>query len=113
MKITGNENENAILTELGRRIKQYRIALGITQAELAEKCGISTSTETRIESGADSKISNHLKILYGLGLLSNADTLIPEPQPDFKSLYEKTGTRQRVKQGKHKNGSGWTWEEDK
>ena len=113
MKITGNENESAILTELGRRIKQYRIELGLTQAELAEKCGISSSTETRIESGVDSKMSNYLKILYGLGLLGNTDVLIPESQPDFKALFEKKKQRQRVKPRGSGHDPGWTWGEDK
>ena len=83
MKISASENEKSILIELGQRIKQNRISLNITQAELAEKCGISPSTETRIENGEDSKISNHIKILSGLNLLDNLDVLIPEVQPDF------------------------------
>ncbi len=113
MKISGNENENAILAELGQRIKQYRISRGFTQGELAERCGVSSSTETRIESGVDSRMSNYIKILYGLGLLGNIDALIPEPQPDFKALFEKKKQRQRVKPGRSKPESGWTWGEDK
>ena len=65
MKITGNESEQTVLKELGARIKQYRISLNITQAELADKCGISSSTEVRIENGVDSKISNYIKIERG------------------------------------------------
>ena len=113
MKITGNESEQAILRELGQRIRQYRISLELTQAELAEKCGISSSTETRIENGVDSKVSNYIRILSGLNLLGNADLLIPEPQQDFKAMYEKKKIRQRVKSSKAKPGAGWTWDEDK
>ncbi len=113
MKITGSENEKTILIELGERIKQHRISLGITQAEMAEKCGVSSSTVTRVESGADSMASNYIRILSGLNMLSNLDVLIPEVQPDFKSLYEKKKPRQRAKSGKSKPKSGWIWEEDK
>ena len=77
MRISAKENEKAILAELGQRIRQKRIARGITQAELAEKCGISASTETRIESGVDSKMSNYIRILSGLNLVDNLDILIP------------------------------------
>ena len=63
MRITGYESEWIILKELGNRIKQHRIALNITQAELANRCGISMSTEVRIENGEDSKISNLIKIM--------------------------------------------------
>ena len=113
MKITGNENCKTILNELGQRIKQYRISLGITQAELAEKCGISSSTETRVENGVDSMASNVIKILYGLNMLSNIDLLLPEVQPDFKSLYENKKTRKRAKPSKSKSKSNWTWGEDR
>lgn len=113
MKIIGNENVQFILKELGIRIKQYRISQNITQAELAEQCGISASTEVRIENGIDSKISNYIKILEVLGLLQNLDVLIPEMQEDFKAIYEKKSVRQRVKASKTQRKSDWVWEEDK
>ncbi len=112
MKISGNEREQDILKELGARIRQYRIARNITQAELADRCGISSSTEVRIESGVDSKISNYIKILGSLGLAQNLDLLIPEPQPDFKALYERKPARQRARSNKVGPGSGWVWGED-
>ena len=113
MKISSNENEKNILAELGQRIKQNRISLNITQAELAEKCGISPSTETRIENGEDSKMSNYIRILSGLNMLGNLDILIPEVQPDFKALYEQRASRKRAKPGGKKTTSSWTWDEDK
>ena len=51
MKIIGNESEQAIMKELGTRMKQYRISLNITQKEFADKCGISSSTVVRMENG--------------------------------------------------------------
>ena len=113
MKITGNESEKAILAELGQRIRQRRVSLNITQAELAEKCGISSSTQTRIENGVDSMASNYIKILSALNMAGNLDMLIPEAQPDFKTLYEQKKPRQRAKPGKPNPGSRWVWEEDK
>ena len=102
MKITGNENEQAILKELGTRIKQYRISLNVTQSNLADKCGISASTVVRIENGVDSKFSNYIKILNGLRLIQNIDILIPEIQPDFKALFEQKAPRQRqIQRHKH------------
>ena len=112
MKISSNENEKNILAELGQRIKQNRILLNITQVELAEKCGISPSTETRIENGEDSKMSNYIKILSGLNMLSNLDILIPEVQPDFKALYDQKTSRKRAKPSHKKTTSNWTWNED-
>ena len=113
MKITGNESEQAVLKELGMRIKQYRISLNITQMELADKCGTSISTVVRIENGIDSKLSSYMKIMNTLGLMQNFDILIPELQPDFKALFEQKPARQRVKSNKAKSQSDWVWEEDK
>ena len=113
MRITESMYENEILKELGKRIKQHRISLNITQAELAKKCGISASTEIRIESGVDSKISNYIKILITLGLAENLNILIPESQPDFKALYEQKPQKQRASSTARKNKSNWIWEEDK
>ncbi|MGM9551830.1 MAG: helix-turn-helix domain-containing protein [Clostridia bacterium] len=111
--MAGNESEQTILKELSLRIKQYRISLNLTQAELAEKAGVSSSTVVRLEDGADLKISNYLKILSSLGLAQNLDILIPEPQEDFKALYEKKPPRQRVKQSMYKTKTNWVWGEDK
>ena len=113
MKITENENEQAILKELGTRIKQCRISLNITQAELADKCGISSSTVVRIENGEDSKFSNYIKILTGLRLTQNIDILVPEVQPDFKALFEQKNPRKRVKSSGSASKSSWVWGEDK
>ncbi len=115
MKIKGNENEQAILKEIGMRIKQCRISLDITQSDLANKCGISSSTEVRIENGEDSKFSNYIKILSALNMLENIDLLVPEPQPDFKKLYEIEQSQQRKRASRKKpmEKSAWVWGEDK
>lgn len=113
MKITGNENEQIILKELGNRIKQYRISLNLTQKELSEKSGVSSSTVVRLEKGTDLNISNYLKLLGALGLLQNLDLLVPEMQEDYKALFENKPLRQRARQSKAKSKSNWVWGEDK
>ncbi len=113
MRIRGNEGEKILLKEIGERIKQYRISANITQSELAEKCGISSSTEVRIENGEDSKFSNYLKILSALNLSENLDVLVPEPQPDYKEIYEKMKIRKRASHKKRPKKSNWVWGEDK
>lgn len=113
MKIIGNENEKTILKELGSRIRQQRLAINITQAELAERCGISLSTEMRIENGDDSKMSSYIKILSALNMSGNFDMLIHEAQPDYKSLFEEKPRQQRAKTKKPKSSLAWTWGEDR
>ena len=113
MKIDGNQTEISILKEIGQRIKEYRISLNITQADLADRCGISASTEVRIENGEDSKFSNYIKILSVLNLIDNLDILIPEVQPDFKSIFEEKPKRQRASNNNNAKNSKWVWDEDK
>lgn len=113
MKLTGYESETSILKELGNRIKQHRISMNMTQAELAESCGVSMSTEVRIENGDDSKMSNYIKIITALGLVENFDILIPEEQPDYKAMYEERPVRKRVRRSGKNTGTTWTWGEDR
>lgn len=113
MKITGYESEWIILKELGKRIRQHRIALDITQFDLAQKCGISISTETRIENGDDSKMSNYIKIMTALGIIDNINILIPEEQPDYKAIFEERPSRKRASGSRKKQKSTWVWEDDK
>ena len=113
MKIGGNQNEISILKEIGQRIKDHRISLNITQSALADKCGISPSTEVRIENGEDSKFSNYIKILSALNMLDNLNIMIPEVQPDFKSIYEEKPKRKRATPNNDKKNTKWVWEEDK
>lgn len=102
-----------MLKELGSRIKQHRIALDITQIDLAKKCGISISTETRIENGDDSKMSNYIKIMTALGTIDNINILIPEKQLDYKAIFEERPSRKRASGSRKKQKSVWVWEEDK
>ena len=113
MRITGYESELSILKELGERIKQNRISRNLTQAELAEKCGISMSTQIRIENGDDSKISNIIKIMIALDLTDNINLIIPEVEPDYKAIFEEKPARKRVSKKKKASTSEWVWGEDK
>ncbi len=113
MNISNYKNEEIILMEIGNRIQQYRISLNITQLELAQKCAISLKTVARIEMGYDTKVSNLIKILNEIGIAENFDVLIPEPQPDYKAIFEEKTIRKRARPDKKKSDNVWVWEEDK
>ena len=113
MKITQFDSEKAILQKFGNRIKQYRIALNITQYQLAQRCGVSLATLVRIENGDDTKWSAIIKILSEFNLLDNLDMLIPEPQPDYKAMFEEKTIRKRARPDKQTSTDAWVWGEDK
>lgn len=112
MKITENQSEQNILIEIGERIKQQRIALNITQKELADQSGVSLSTETRIENGTDSKISNYIKLLRVLNLLQNFDLLVPATEQNFKDIFEDVPARKRATKERGDAKKEWIWGED-
>lgn len=112
MKLVYNDSEKMILQELGNRIKQHRISMDMTQLELAEKSGISISTEMRIENGEDSKLSNYIKILAVLGFVENFELLIPEEQLDYKALFEERTVRKRASKKRNSSATTWVWGED-
>ena len=113
MKITNLSNEKSILSEIGNRIQQYRVSMNVTQVEFAKKCGISLKTIARIENGDDLKLSNLIKIMNEFNIVDNLDALIPEPQPDYKAMFEEKTTRKRARPDKKKPNDTWVWGEDK
>lgn len=112
MKLTGYETDELLLKEIGSRIKQHRLAMNLSQSELASKSGVSLSTLVRIEMGEDTKLSNIIKLLRAEYQLSGIDMLISEPQHDFKAEFENTPKRQRASR-KKTNINTFVWGEDK
>lgn len=107
MKITGDENNKAILKEMGRRIKEIRISRSITQQELSQSAGVSFSTMVRVENGEGVNIENYMKILRVLELLPNFELLIPEQRPTPEELFKGIPKRQRA--SKRKQAREWKW----
>ena len=56
--------------EIGQRVRKFRKAYGLSQEELAEKVGISTTHMSHIETG-NTKLS--LQVLVDLALLRSKD----------------------------------------
>ena len=89
-------SDTEILQMLGMRLKQYRVALGLTQAELSAKAGVSVMTIHKFETGTARNITatTLISLLRYTGLIENLDSLIPEiPESPYSNLYN----RQRVK----------------
>ena len=84
---------------LGLRFREYRLALGLTQAELSQQAGVSVMTIHKFETGTTGNVSatTLITLMRYVGLIENLDKLIPEiPESPYSSLYN----RQRVRHGK-------------
>jgi len=70
--------DNALMEEIGNRLKERRLAINITQAAIAKRMCVNRNTIVAIENGSDVKLSSLLAYLRELGLIENLDQLVPE-----------------------------------
>lgn len=113
MKITNTTNNKSILKELGSRIKDTRIQLGLKQADMAVKAGVSPATMQRIENGACNSIDSILNVLRSLNLLENINLLIPEYEIPLEDIVKKAKKKKRVRNKEEQQSEEWVWGEDK
>ena len=69
-----------IISELGRRFKEYRLSAMLTQKEAAKRAGVSLITLRQFENGRSYNINmgNFLAMLRVVGCLEQVDELLPE-----------------------------------
>ena len=94
-------SDPAILQKMGRRIRDYRMRMEMTQSELAERSGVSMGTIVRLERGETVSVLLFISILRTLGVLENLETLLPELGISPMQLRRMQGkTVQRVRHRK-------------
>ena len=109
MKIYGMENNNVLLKEIGLRIKAKRIAMNMTQSDLAFESGASLRTIAKVESGNNVSLSHLIAILRALRIAANLDLLIPETKTNPIEILDLGKKRQRVSRKKGIKTSTWKW----
>lgn len=69
-----------IVTQLGEQYRKYRMLLGMTQKEVAEKAGLSVMTLQKFESGTsrDVSLTTVIRLWRVIGQLDNMKELLPE-----------------------------------
>ena len=90
-----------IIQILGQRERTYRIRLGLTQKELAERAGISVPTLQAFEKGIcrDITLSTLLRILRSINQLEGADTILKEIP---ESPYTRHTNGKQIQRVRHK-----------
>jgi len=94
--------ENQILEEIGKRLKQIRLNLDISQKELGEKIGKTAGDMSNIENGKPVTLKSFIRILRALEKLENLDNAIQSPSVSpMKMLKLKERQKKRAsKKGK-------------
>jgi transcriptional regulator with XRE-family HTH domain len=110
MQIKPLNSDAAVLAELGQRLAHARIERGLTQEGLAAACAVSKRTIERLETGKSVQASNLVRVLRGLGLLTNLNHLIAESGPGpIEQLKRQGKERRRASPHKHKAPAQWSW----
>lgn len=107
------KNYQEYITELGQKIKTYRITKGMSQQDLEDQTGVSKRSISRLEQGKSVQVDNLFKILVALNLGENIELLVPD-QTKRPSYYldKKEERPQRVRKNQEKkNEFKWGDEE--
>ena len=115
MSVLNGMSDDAVLEALGRRLGRRRLALQLSQAELADEAGVSKRTIERMEAGASAQTLNFIRVMRVLDLLNNFDQLVPktESRPmDLLKLKGKERRRASPRRIAGRSGEKWAWGDD-
>jgi transcriptional regulator with XRE-family HTH domain len=95
MPITEWDTNEAVLRELGSRLRRTRLDRNLNQEKLAEEAGIGRATLQRIEEGRSPSAANLISVLRALDLLDGVDRLVPESSPSPIDELKRRGQRRQ------------------
>lgn len=96
IKTFSHKNPNVLIREIGRRLREHRKACGWTQAELAERAGVSLSTLKLLEREGKGSLQRLAKVAVILGLDEGLRSLFRE-EPGYASMDEVLASRKRAR----------------
>ncbi|MFA7043384.1 MAG: helix-turn-helix domain-containing protein [Bacteroidales bacterium] len=88
-----------ILSEMGQRIKAFRISKNLTQQSLADHSGLNRGTIRDLENGKPLNVLSLVQVLRSLEMLSRLNDLLPEISP---VMAAQQAQRKRVRLSKKK-----------
>jgi transcriptional regulator with XRE-family HTH domain len=83
--------------ELGRRLRQLRLARNLEQRTVAEKAGIARASLQNLEGGRGSSVQTLLRTLKALNHLEGIEILAPEPTVNPLALLHTPKPPQRAR----------------
>jgi len=117
MQINSQLTDDAILSELGGRLKALRLERGnLTQEQLGREAGVSGATVARIEAGKSAQLTSLTRILRYFNLLEALEFVLPEQGPSPIAELERSGhERQRARRRESDERaaeSEWRWRDE-
>jgi transcriptional regulator with XRE-family HTH domain len=92
----GFASEREARFELCQRLRAQRLVQGLSQAELAERAGLSVSTVKLMEAKAQCTLENFMRVVIGLGLADELQALFVF-QPKSIAQMEQAAQASRVR----------------
>ena len=93
--------------QLGERIRALRKSRHLTQAQLAERSGLSRPTVSMLERGNDVNLDSFLSILRSLDLLDTLDAAVAIPP--VSPMEELMGTSKPGRSATRVEATAWSW----
>jgi transcriptional regulator with XRE-family HTH domain len=92
-------NPGEIVKRLCERLRTERLALKMTQADVAARAGIGTNTVSNLEAGRSVGFENLVRVAMVLGRTSELDELFLPKLDSLEDIqrYEESAKRQRIK----------------
>jgi putative transcriptional regulator len=96
---------------LCKRLESIRLSRNITQAQLAEKAGVSPRTIGRFEKGQGVSVDTFIRIMMALGIQQNLEALLPDPTVrPIERVGIGGGERKRARPAQYSDEHPtWTW----
>lgn len=100
---------------LCHQVRSHRLALNLTQAELATRAGITHRTLSRMETGEKVSFTTFIRVMVALGLQSQLQILLPSMDiRPIERIVSAGAERKRVRTKSTTTKTGqWTWGDEK
>lgn len=84
-------SDEAILVEMGGRLRRERLNRDVSQEVLAEQAGLSLGTLRNAEAGTGSSMTTFIRLLRALGMIHRMDVVLPESETSPMQLLALKG----------------------
>lgn len=92
----------AIAEDLGERLRQARLNSDMTQADVAERAGVSRKIVLNAEKGK-AQLESFVAIMLALNLTEQLDLFLPKPQVSPVQLIKLQGKKRQRASGQRKS----------
>lgn len=105
-------SDTEIQAEIGRRLRQERLNINMSQEHLAAASGLSRRTITNAEGGSGCTLLTLIAMLRAMGRLNSLQNFIPEPELSPIQLSKLKGKQRSRATGRRAKGKPkWEWKE--